>query len=176
MVFKCVSHYSLLKDVEESGGEQTSLANSSCGSEPFSNVVVMVDCAGRLVVEALYGSDQVVIDVIQPHGSLQRPQLLLLLLLLLHWYFNHWCVSYSFFLEKHWWPTPVRPHNYYCYYCYHCSCQAIIQTASASTVNATSRSPWSPLLLLLLLLLSVVFSTYRSWWIIIKCRPLCHSV
>ena len=28
----------------------------------------MVDCAGRLVVEAFYGSDQIVIDVIQPHG------------------------------------------------------------------------------------------------------------
>ena len=47
------------------------MAHSSCGSEPFSNVVVMVECAGRLVVEAFYGSDQVVIDVIQPHG---RPQ------------------------------------------------------------------------------------------------------
>ena len=31
----------------------------------------MVDCAGRLVVEAFYGSDQVVIDVVQPHGCLQ---------------------------------------------------------------------------------------------------------
>ena len=30
-------------------------------------VVVMVDCACRLVVEAFYGSHQVVIDVIQPH-------------------------------------------------------------------------------------------------------------
>ena len=66
MVFKCVSHDSLQEDVEEGGREQTSLAHSNCGSEPFSNVV-MVDCAGRLVVEALYGSDQVVIDVIQPH-------------------------------------------------------------------------------------------------------------
>ena len=27
-----------------------------------------VDCAGRLVVEASYSSDQVVIDVMQPHG------------------------------------------------------------------------------------------------------------
>ena len=44
---------------------------SQCGSEPFSNVVVMVDCAGRLVVEAFYGSDQVVIDVVQPHGCPQ---------------------------------------------------------------------------------------------------------
>ena len=47
------------------------MANSSCGSEPFSNVVVMVDCAGCLVVEAFYGSDQVVIDVIYPHGCPQ---------------------------------------------------------------------------------------------------------
>ena len=43
------------------------MAHSNCGSEPFSNVVVMVDCAGRLVVEAFYGTDQVVIDAIQPH-------------------------------------------------------------------------------------------------------------
>ena len=28
----------------------------------------MVDCAGRREVETFYGSDQVVIDVIQPHG------------------------------------------------------------------------------------------------------------
>ena len=47
------------------------MAHSSCGSEPFSSVVVMVDCAGRLIVEAFYGSDQVVIDVIQPHGCPQ---------------------------------------------------------------------------------------------------------
>ena len=39
---------------------------------PFSNVVVMVDCTGRLVVEAFYGLDQVVIDVIQPHGCPQN--------------------------------------------------------------------------------------------------------
>ena len=44
------------------------MAHSTCGSEPFSYVLVMVDCAGRLVVEAFYGCDQVVIDVIQPHG------------------------------------------------------------------------------------------------------------
>ena len=31
----------------------------------------MVDCAGRLVVEAFSGSDQVGIDVIQPHGCPQ---------------------------------------------------------------------------------------------------------
>ena len=66
MVFKCVSHYSL-QDVEEGGGEQT----SNCGSEPFSNVVVTVDCAGCFVVEAFNGSDQVVIDVIQPQGCPQ---------------------------------------------------------------------------------------------------------
>ena len=60
MVFKYVSHYSLQEDVKEGGGEQTSLAHSHCGSEPFSYVV---DCAGRLAVEAVYGSDKVVIDV-----------------------------------------------------------------------------------------------------------------
>ena len=43
------------------------MAHANCGSEPFSYVVVMVDCADRLVVEALYCSDQVVIDGIQPH-------------------------------------------------------------------------------------------------------------
>ena len=31
----------------------------------------MVDCTGRLVVEELYGSDQVVLDAIQPHGCPQ---------------------------------------------------------------------------------------------------------
>ena len=71
MVFKCVSHFSLYVDVEEGGGEQASLALSNCGSEPFSYVVVMVDYAGRHVVEAFSGSDEVVIDDIQPHGCLQ---------------------------------------------------------------------------------------------------------
>ena len=47
------------------------MAHSNCRSEPFSYVVVMVDCAGRLVVEAFDGSDQVVIDVSQPHGCPQ---------------------------------------------------------------------------------------------------------
>ena len=47
------------------------MAHSNCGPEPFSNVVVMVDCAGRHVVEAFYDSDQVVIDVVQPHGCPQ---------------------------------------------------------------------------------------------------------
>ena len=31
----------------------------------------MIDCAGCIVVEAFYGSDQVVIDVIQPRGCPQ---------------------------------------------------------------------------------------------------------
>ena len=44
------------------------MAQTNCSSEPFSYVVVMVDCAGHLVVEAFYRSDQVAIDVIQPHG------------------------------------------------------------------------------------------------------------
>ena len=43
----------------------------SCGSEPFSYGVVTVDCAGHLVVQAFYGSDQVGIDVLQPHGCPQ---------------------------------------------------------------------------------------------------------
>ena len=63
MVFKCVSHYSLYEDVEDGGGEQTSLAESNCDLEPFSNVVVTVDCAVGLVVDAFYGSDQVVISL-----------------------------------------------------------------------------------------------------------------
>ena len=46
------------------------MAHSSRGFEPFSSVVVMADCASRLVVEAFYGSDQVV-DIIQPHGCPQ---------------------------------------------------------------------------------------------------------
>ena len=47
------------------------MAHSNCGSELFSNIVVMVDCAGCFVLEAFYGSDQVVIDVTQPHGCPQ---------------------------------------------------------------------------------------------------------
>ena len=47
------------------------MAHSNCGLEPFCRVVVMVDCAIRLVAEAFYGFDQVVIDVIQPHGGPQ---------------------------------------------------------------------------------------------------------
>ena len=58
----------LSKILKRVGEEQTSLAHSNCGSEPFSYVVVIVDCADRLVVEAFYSSDQVVIDAIQPHG------------------------------------------------------------------------------------------------------------
>ena len=45
--------------------------HSNCGLKPFSNVVVMVDYAGRLVVEAFYRSDQVVIDIAQPHDCPQ---------------------------------------------------------------------------------------------------------
>ena len=47
------------------------MAHPNCASEPFSYVVVMIDCAGRLVVEAFYSFDQVVIDDIQPHGGPQ---------------------------------------------------------------------------------------------------------
>ena len=46
------------------------MVHSNCGSEPFS-YVVMTDCAGCLVVEAFYVSDQVDIDVIQPHDCPQ---------------------------------------------------------------------------------------------------------
>ena len=41
--------------------------HSNCGSEPFSYVVVMEECAGRLVVEAFYGYNRVVVYVTQPH-------------------------------------------------------------------------------------------------------------
>ena len=44
------------------------MAYSNYGSEPFSYVVVMVDCTGHLVEEAFYGSDQAVIDIVHPHG------------------------------------------------------------------------------------------------------------
>ena len=47
------------------------MPHSTCGSEPFSYAAVTVDCDGRLVVEAFYGSDQVIIDIIQPHGCPQ---------------------------------------------------------------------------------------------------------
>ena len=46
------------------------MAYSICGSEPSSYVIV-VDYAGRLVVEAFHGFDQDGIDVIQPHGCPQ---------------------------------------------------------------------------------------------------------
>ena len=45
--------------------------HSNCCLESFSYVVVMVDCTGRLVVEPFYSSDQVIVDVIQPHGCPQ---------------------------------------------------------------------------------------------------------
>ena len=54
------------------------ILESTSGLGPSSDTIAprylklwMVDCAGRLVVEAFYGSDQVVIDVIQPHGCTQ---------------------------------------------------------------------------------------------------------
>ena len=52
-------------------GEQIAPVYSNCGSEPFSYSVVMVDCAGRLVVGAFHGFDHVVIDAIQPYGCPQ---------------------------------------------------------------------------------------------------------
>ena len=47
------------------------MAYSNGGSEPLSYIVVMVDCAGRLVIEVFYGSDQVGMDIMQPHGCPQ---------------------------------------------------------------------------------------------------------
>lgn len=49
--------------------DPSSLAYPNCDSKPFSNVVVVVDSADLLVVEAFYGSDQV--GVTHPHGCPQ---------------------------------------------------------------------------------------------------------
>ena len=64
MVIQCVSHNSVQEDVEEGGGEHTALSYSDCGSEPVPYAVVKVDCAGGLVIEVLYHSDQFGVDVI----------------------------------------------------------------------------------------------------------------
>ena len=66
MVIHCVSHNSLHEDVEEGGGEHIALSNSDGGSKPVPYVVVEVDCAGDLVIEVLYHSDQVGVDVELP--------------------------------------------------------------------------------------------------------------
>ena len=69
MVIQCVSHNSLQEDVEEGGGEHTPLSYSDCGSEPVPYAVVKVDCAGGLVIEVLYPSDQVGVDVVVSHAG-----------------------------------------------------------------------------------------------------------
>ena len=52
-------------------GESIHPAYSNCGWHPFLYVVVVVVCAGRIIVEEFYGADQVGVDVIQPNGCLQ---------------------------------------------------------------------------------------------------------
>ena len=69
MAVQCVSHNSLQEDVEEGGGEHTALSYSDCGSEPVSYAVVKVYCAGGLVIEVLYHSDQVGVDVDVAHSA-----------------------------------------------------------------------------------------------------------
>ena len=69
MVVQCVSHTYLQEDVEEGGGEHTALSYSSGGSEPVPYAAVKVDCAGGLVIEVLYHSDQVAVDVEMLHGG-----------------------------------------------------------------------------------------------------------
>ena len=51
------------------GGEHTALSYSDCGSEPVTYAVIKVDCAGGLVIEVLYNSDQIDVDVVLPHGG-----------------------------------------------------------------------------------------------------------
>ena len=63
---ECVS---LHEDVEEGGGEHTALSYSDGGTEPVPHAVVKVDCAGGLVIEVLYHSDQVGVDVEMLHGD-----------------------------------------------------------------------------------------------------------
>ena len=45
------------------------MSYSDGGSEPVPHAVVKVDCAGGLVIEVLYHSDQVGADVEMPHGG-----------------------------------------------------------------------------------------------------------
>ena len=46
------------------------MSYSDCGSEPVPYAVIKVDCAGGLVIEVLYHSDQIGVDVVLPHGGL----------------------------------------------------------------------------------------------------------
>ena len=66
MVVQCVSHNYLQEDVEEGGRQHTA---SDGGSEPVPYAVVKVDCAGGLVIEVLYHSDQVGVDIEMLHGG-----------------------------------------------------------------------------------------------------------
>ena len=50
-------------------GESTQPFVSDGGSEPVPYAVVKVDCAGGLVIEVLYHSDQVGVDVETLHGG-----------------------------------------------------------------------------------------------------------
>ena len=69
MVIQCVIHNSHQEGVEEGGVEHTALSYSDCRSEPVPYAVVKVDCAGGLVIEVLYHSDQVGVDVEMPHSG-----------------------------------------------------------------------------------------------------------
>ena len=71
MVIQCLSHNYLQEDVEQDGGEHTSLSYSDCGSEPVPYTVINVDCAGGLVIEVLYHSDQIDVDVVLPYSGPQ---------------------------------------------------------------------------------------------------------
>ena len=62
-------HNSLQEDVEEGGGEHTALSYSDGGSESVPYAVVKVDCAADLVIEVLYHSNQVDVDVEMLHGG-----------------------------------------------------------------------------------------------------------
>jgi len=69
MVIQNISHNYIQEDVEEGGREHTALFYSDGGSEPVTYVDVKVACAGGLVIEVLYHSDQVGFDVEMPHGG-----------------------------------------------------------------------------------------------------------
>ena len=71
MVFKRVRIILSKKMLKRVGESRYPWRTQICGSEPFSYVVVMVDCADHFVVEAFYGFDQIVIDVIEPYGCQQ---------------------------------------------------------------------------------------------------------
>ena len=45
------------------------MSYSNCGSEPVPYVVIKVDCAGGLVIEVQYHSNQVGVGVVLPHGG-----------------------------------------------------------------------------------------------------------